>query len=84
MMDFSRDNRSGCPCRGCGDRYPGCHDHCGKAEYLRWKTKMAEKKKAEREYKEANYTMSEDKKREMWRGKRYSRQVRYNKSNKAD
>lgn len=30
------------PCKGCPDRYPGCHDHCDK--YQEWKAKYQEGK----------------------------------------
>lgn len=37
-----------CPCKYCTKstgRYPGCHDHCKKPEYLKWKDQELERKK---------------------------------------
>lgn len=83
-MSFQdENNRSKCPCKGCTDRYPGCHDHC-EDRYKPWREERDRKNEAERKYHRGNDTMSEDQKRTLWRNKRYSRQVRYNKSQKAD
>lgn len=86
MMDFNMENSHGCPCDGCTEetgRHPGCHDHC-EDRYKPWRKKLDEKNEAKRKYEESNYTMSDDKKRALWRSKRYSRQLTYNKSTKAD
>lgn len=37
------------PCKGCTERYPGCHDHCEK--YDTWKAEIKKQKDAEKEYK---------------------------------
>ena len=42
-----------CPCKFCTKdtgRYPGCHDHCEKPDYLKWKNQ--EKGRKEHEAKE--------------------------------
>ena len=80
-MDFNRDSGHGCPCRHCPDK--GCgsyHDIC--PEYLAWRKKVDEKNEVERGLR-AN-TMSDAKRRATWRSKRYSKQLTYNKSTKAD
>lgn len=83
MMDFDKANRSNCPCMHCPDKGCGAyHNECEK--YQNWKKKLDERNAAERTYHKNNDTMSEAKKKSMWRGKRYQRQVRYNKSTKAD
>lgn len=38
------------PCKGCPDRYYGCHDHCEK--YNQWKERLHERKAREKEYKQ--------------------------------
>lgn len=75
-MSFNRENSSGCPCRGCPDRQPGtgCHDRCER--FKAWRVKVDKKNEAERAYHQSNDTMSESKKREMWRKKRYSHHSR--------
>ena len=86
MMDFNRESSHGCPCRDCTEetgRHPGCHDHCDE-RYIPWRKKLDERNAAERTRHKNNDTMSEAKKKSMWRVKRYQRQVRYNKSTKAD
>lgn len=38
-----------CPCRDCTKetgRYSGCHDHCKKPEYIKWRTQQQELKSA--------------------------------------
>lgn len=38
------------PCKECTKetgRYPGCHDHCTKPEYIAWREEQAKRKKAE-------------------------------------
>lgn len=86
MMDFNRENNHGCPCMGCTKetgRRPGCHDHC-EDRYLPWRKELDARNEAERKRHRNNDTMSEAKKKAVWRSKRYSRQLTYNKSNKAD
>ena len=83
MMDFNRDNGHGCPCKGCPDK--GCgsyHDIC--PEYKEFRAAIDRRNEAERKHRQSNDTMSEAKRRAVWRSKRYSRQVNYNKSTKAD
>lgn len=82
MTDGKKGN--GCPCRGCADRVPepNCHGRCER--YREWKAMLDERNRVVREHKQKNNTMSADKLRTIWNNKRYSRQVRYNKSNKAD
>lgn len=85
-MDFDRKNKTGCPCNTCTEetgRHPGCHDHC-EDRYKPWKKKLDERNEAERKYRKQNDTMSESGKRDMWRNKRYSRQVRFNKHTRND
>lgn len=84
MMDFSKNNGSGCPCKECKDRYPACHDHCEKSEYVAWREKMATMKKAEQDYRKQFNCISDANIRASWRNKRYSRQVNYNKGRKTD
>lgn len=83
MMDFDRANRSNCPCRDCPDK--GCGAYHGQCEkYQKWRSLLDERNKAERAFHRNNDTMSEAKKKSWWRSKRYSRQLTYNKSTKAD
>ena len=37
-----------CPCRGCGERFPGCHSECRKG-YKEWSEYKKEEKRALRE-----------------------------------
>lgn len=67
-----------CPCKkDCPDRNDVCHGKCRK--YLDWRdiqdAKLDEKNKRHI----ASDTMSEAKKRAIWRKLRSTRQVRYNK-----
>ena len=83
MMDFNRENSHECPCRVCPDK--GCgsyHDVC--PQYLNWRKKVDARNEAERIRHRSNDTMSDAKKKAAWRSKRYSRQLTYNKSTKAD
>ena len=81
-MDFSKANKTNCPCRNCPDKGCGAyHNKCEK--YVGWKKKMDELNDAERTYRQRNDTMSEAKKKSLWRSKRYSRQLMYNKGGKA-
>lgn len=85
MTSVCGNYNNGCPCRkDCPDRVvePNCHGHCER--YLAWKQDHDKKKEAERVQKMNRYPMSEAKVRSMWKTKRYSRQVRYNKGTKAD
>lgn len=83
MMDFNRENSHECPCRHCPDQ--GCgsfHDKC--PQFLKWRRKVDARNEAERQRHRNSDTMSEAKKKATWRSKRYSRQLTYNKSTKAD
>jgi len=73
-IKFNRDNTSGCPCKGCEDRYPACHDKCEK--FRTWRIKVDTKRENERQFHQRMDTMSESKKRELWRQKRYQRHKR--------
>lgn len=72
-MSFNRDNNK-CPCKGCGDRVvePNCHGSCEK--YLAWKQGMDQRCEMKRQDTLNRDTISEAKKRAIWRSKRYSRQ----------
>lgn len=67
-----------CPCeRTCPDRNAECHGKCPK--YLDWRGKQDIKLEEKNQRHIASDTMSEAKKRAIWRKMRGSRQVRYNK-----
>ena len=36
------------PCKGCSERYPGCHDNC--ENYKAWKSRLDEVNKRRKEY----------------------------------
>ena len=40
------------PCKGCGRKYPACHDHC--EDYKQWKKAYLEEQAARKEYKRQN------------------------------
>lgn len=83
MMDFDKANRSNCPCRDCPGKGCGAyHNQC--PDYLKWRKELDERNEAERKYHKSNDTMSDAKRKANWRSKRYSRQLMYNKSTKAD
>lgn len=81
MNGFTRAKKSNCPCFGCTDRVadPNCHSTCER--HLAWKKKQQAKNEAERQERERNFTMSEDKKRILWRRRRYGSMARYQKMN---
>ena len=82
MMDFSKANKMNCPCRNCPDKGCGAyHNQCGK--YTEWRKELDKRNAAERSYHKSNDTMSDAKKKSLWRSKRYSRQLTYNKGGKA-
>lgn len=67
-----------CPCeRTCPDRNAECHGKCPK--YLDWRGKQDIKLVEKNQRHIASDTMSEAKKRAIWRKLRSTRQVRYNK-----
>lgn len=75
VMKFNRDNTSGCPCKNCKNK--GCgsyHDICEK--FQTWRKKIEKKRENERDFHKKMDTMSESKKRELWRQKRYQRHKR--------
>ena len=83
MMDFNRESSHSCPCKACENK--GCgsyHDVC--PEYQKWRALVDARNEAERKRHRNNDTMSEAKKKAVWKSKRYSRQLTYNKSTKAD
>ena len=84
MMAFNRSNSSGCPCKGCDDRVaePNCHATCEK--YKAWRGKLDKVNEAERQRHKNNDTMSDAKKKAIWRSKRYSTQLAFSRSQKAD
>ena len=85
MIHFNRTHSNGCPChKDCLDRTadPNCHGYC--ELYLGWKDEQEKINEAERLRHRNNDTMSDAKRKAMWRSKRYSRQLTYNKSHKAD
>jgi len=71
-MAFNRENSCGCPCDGCMDRVvePNCHMIC--KPYLEWKERMQASADAKRH--DRMDVISEAKKRQIWRARRYSRQ----------
>lgn len=82
MMDFNREFNHGCPCKGCEDRIPepNCHGTCEK--YKEWRAKLDKHNQAVRSRHKNNDTMSDSKKKAIWRSQRYSRQG-YKNSSKA-
>jgi len=72
-MGFNnRGFHSGCPCKDCEHRTMTCHGVCTK--YSEWKKQEDEKKKARDADRERFNTMSDAKKKAIWRKMRYSRQ----------
>ena len=84
MMSINRSNSNVCPCQGCHDRVPdpNCHGTCER--YKAWRAKLDTINEAERKHHQNNDTMSDAKKKAVWRSRRYSRQLTYSKSHKAD
>ena len=74
MMSFNRENNFGCPCKGCTDRVPEprCHTTCVK--YREWRAKIDERNENERKNRQNRDVMSDAKKRDIWRSRRYARQ----------
>ena len=80
MMQFGKGDS---PCKHCEKKGCGAyHNRC--PDYLAWRKELDERNEAERQYNRNNDTMSEAKKKAVWRSKRYSRQLTYNKSTNAD
>jgi len=66
-----------CPCeRMCPDRTPECHGQCGK--YKAWRKKMDAFLEEKNQRQNAQDTMSDAKKKAIWRKMRNSRKVSYN------
>lgn len=72
-----RDNNTRCPCKECGDRVPepNCHGYCDR--YIAWQAENRERNEKNRVEQQGKNVISEAKRRELWRKKRYSRQARY-------
>ena len=79
-MAFNRGGTLGCPCGGCDERSAACHDRCDK--FKAWRVKVDARRQKEREYNASNNTMSEAKRKELWKRKRYSVQGYCNNSTK--
>ena len=76
-MSFNnRGSITKCPCKGCEDRTVTCHGACGK--YQAWKKTETEKRAEINRIKGSKNTMSDAKKRAIWRKMRYSRQASLN------
>jgi hypothetical protein len=45
---------SRCPCHGCTERYPACHDHCHD-KYIPWKEQNEAKRESSEEAKRKEY-----------------------------
>lgn len=73
-MAFNRSNSRGCPCKDCEKRTLTCHGFC--EAYAEWKKAEAAIKEAREKERQRFNTMSDAKKKEIWRRNRYSRQQR--------
>lgn len=72
-MSFNnRGASSNCPCKDCERRTVTCHGVC--REYQGWKKEEAEKKRAFDTERHKYDTMSDAKKKAIWRKMRYNRQ----------
>lgn len=62
-LAFSAKDMRPCPCKGCADRYLGCHGECNK--YKNWTANKDDKvaKLEDRMYKEYLYGLSPKRKR---------------------
>lgn len=76
-MDWKKTRDNGCPCKGCKKREPGtgCHDRC--EEYQRWKEAERKLKEEEKRVHGIN-TMSDTKRKAIWKASLYR-----NRANKA-
>ena len=75
-MEFN-SNGSKCPCKGCTDRTTGerekdCHTYCER--YNAWKAETDSVNEVIRKDNSRFSTMSDAKKKAIWRSKRYNRQ----------
>jgi hypothetical protein len=57
------------PCKGCTERYEACHGKCER--YLEWKKKNEKVNDARQAYGRTFDTISESRKRKIWKKKRY-------------
>jgi len=72
MINFQRYDVLKCPCKECPEKGCGAkHNTC--EAYAKWRALLDKRNAAEREYHQRNDTMSTDKKKEMWRNKRYGK-----------
>ena len=77
------------PCKGCTDRHfierdgkeMTCHAEC--EAYISWSAKDRERKEALHQELKSRDILSEAKKRQIWRNKRYSRRIRAANSSKG-
>ena len=74
-MDGKAYSRVNCPCKGCPDRYSGCHAKCTD-RYIPWKIAIESINEKERENRRSRDTMSETVKRRIWKKSRYKNQYR--------
>ena len=82
-MSFNNDSSNNdCPCYRCTERVaePNCHPTCDR--YLKWQKKKAAQNDAARKEKQKNNTMSDAKRRILWKNKRYARQGNYSRLSK--
>ena len=78
-MSFRSTPMRDCPCKkDCPERSADCHGKCQR--YKDWRVVQDARNEAERNANKARYTLNEDKKRELWRKKRYSVQCRFSNS----
>lgn len=71
-MAFNREmHNSGCPCKGCEDRDPGCHDKCER--FQQWREKRNEIAEARRKYMESFNTMSDASKKYLAKRQKHRR-----------
>jgi len=70
-LGWNRSNVGPCPCKDCEERYPACHDQCGK--FREFRKEIDRKRIAEQTARESSDILSESKKRAIWRKQRYNR-----------
>ena len=64
------------PCLGCTRRFEACQDPKKCEDFKEFRKKIDQARENERRFKESMNTISESKKRELWRSKRYQRNMR--------
>ena len=67
----NRDRRN--PCNECTEREVGCHGKC--ARYKQWRKELDEKNERRLKVLKGEDTMSAAAEREIWRKKRWNRQM---------